>query len=71
VSQLPQRIAEREASILATALAAGAGTFRTTEPTLHTRTNAEVIALFLRPQVTLAGDAGQGWTVNVRAEAEP
>jgi len=43
---------------------AGGGCFRTTEPSLHTRTNAEVIGAFLPLRLGLEGSAAQGWTIS-------
>jgi RNA 3'-terminal phosphate cyclase (ATP) len=46
---------------------AGGGAFRTTEPSLHTRTNAEVIEMFLPVKIEFEECAGQGWTAQVVA----
>jgi RNA 3'-terminal phosphate cyclase (ATP) len=43
---------------------AGGGRFRTTEPSLHARTQAEVVARFLDARTTFAPD-GAGWAVSV------
>ncbi len=48
---------------------AGGGAFRTVEPTLHTRTNAEVIERFLPVQFTLAADDEKAWRVSVQPRA--
>jgi RNA 3'-terminal phosphate cyclase (ATP) len=44
---------------------AGGGAFRTVKPTLHTRTNAEVIGAFLPIAIGLDGDSGGAWSVRV------
>ena len=44
---------------------AGGGSFRTVPPSLHTRTNAEVIAHFLPTRVTFRGEGAGGWVVAV------
>jgi RNA 3'-terminal phosphate cyclase (ATP) len=44
---------------------AGGGAFRTAEPSLHTRTNAEVIARFLPVHTTLRAEDGGHWLVAV------
>jgi RNA 3'-terminal phosphate cyclase (ATP) len=47
-------------------LAVGAGgTFRTTEPSLHTRTNAQVIRHFVDADIELSPE-GESWRVDVR-----
>ena len=48
---------------------AGGGAFRTVEPTLHTRTNAEVIERFLTVQFSLAADDEKAWRVSVQPRA--
>jgi RNA 3'-terminal phosphate cyclase (ATP) len=45
---------------------AGGGSFRTLEPTLHARTNAEVVALFLPVRVEFAREEGAAFRVGVR-----
>ena len=48
---------------------AGGGSYVTTEPTEHTRTNIEVVRMFLDVDVAVA-DAGKGrWTVSVTGRA--
>jgi RNA 3'-terminal phosphate cyclase (ATP) len=47
---------------------AGGGSFRTTEPSLHTRTNAEVIGMFLPVGVSIARE-GASYVVRVGAAA--
>ncbi len=49
---------------------AGGGSYRTVEPTLHTRTNADVIARFLPVQTTLSDEGDGRWRVDV-ASATP
>jgi RNA 3'-terminal phosphate cyclase (ATP) len=49
---------------------AGGGAFRTTEPTLHTRTNADVIAAFLPVTIGLEPDADRAWTLRVAKKAQ-
>jgi RNA 3'-terminal phosphate cyclase (ATP) len=44
---------------------AGGGMLRTTEPSLHTRTNAEVIELFLPVRVEMGSGAASEWTVKI------
>jgi RNA 3'-terminal phosphate cyclase (ATP) len=47
---------------------AGAGAFRTLEPSLHTRTNAQVIERFLPVTFAMREDDGAGnWIVEVSA----
>lgn len=46
---------------------AGGGTFRTTPPSEHTRTNAEVIEQLLPVAITLRPDGPHSWVVAVRA----
>ena len=45
----------------------GGGVFRTTAPTLHTRTHADVIRAFLGTEIGLADGGERGWTVTVPA----
>jgi len=48
---------------------AGGGTFRTVAPSLHTRTNAQVIGLFLPVQFAMREDGNAGaWVVEVRKQ---
>jgi RNA 3'-terminal phosphate cyclase (ATP) len=47
---------------------AGSGSFRTTEPSLHTRTNADVIGMFLPVRVQIEPD-GASYVVQVGAAA--
>jgi RNA 3'-terminal phosphate cyclase (ATP) len=44
---------------------AGGGTFRTTEPSSHMRTNANVIGMFLPCRMEVIGGVEEGWTVQV------
>lgn len=46
---------------------AGGGAFTTTEPSLHTRTNAAVIARFLPVEFDLSPAAGGAWRVQAQA----
>jgi RNA 3'-terminal phosphate cyclase (ATP) len=46
---------------------AGGGSFRTVAPTLHTRTNAGVIARFLPVHIAMEQDAGDAHRVTVSA----
>jgi RNA 3'-terminal phosphate cyclase (ATP) len=48
----------------------GGGTFRTVVPTLHTRTNAEVIRAFLGAEVEFADGGERGWTITVPGRGE-
>jgi RNA 3'-terminal phosphate cyclase (ATP) len=60
-------VGEQLADQLLIPMALGAGgQFRTLEPSLHTRTNAEVIGLFLPGRVRLQQDADGGWTARVQ-----
>ncbi len=45
---------------------AGDGSFRTTEPTLHTRTNADVIRQFLNVDISMHEDGEEAWHIKVR-----
>lgn len=45
---------------------AGGGSFRTLPPTMHTRTQAELIARFLDVDIDLRPEAGAAWAVEVR-----
>ena len=51
--------------LLPLALGAG-GRFRTGAPSLHARTNAEIVARFLGEVVTFTGEPGGAWLVEVR-----
>jgi RNA 3'-terminal phosphate cyclase (ATP) len=44
---------------------AGGGSFRTTKPSLHTTTNAEVIQRFLPVPIRLEQDGELAWRVSV------
>ena len=44
---------------------AGGGSFRTTKPSLHTTTNAEVIQRFLPVHIRLEQDGELTWRVRV------
>lgn len=44
---------------------AGGGTFRTTEPSLHTTTNAEVIRRFLPVAIHMEHESELAWRVEV------
>ena len=46
---------------------AGGGSFRTVEPSLHTRTNAEIVQRWLPVAIELVGEGGGAWRVDVRA----
>jgi RNA 3'-terminal phosphate cyclase (ATP) len=43
----------------------GSGSFRTTEPSLHTRTNAEVIRRFLPVNIQFARETERSWEITV------
>jgi len=49
----------------------GGGRFRTTPPTLHTRTNIGVIRHFLPVEIVLTEESDRRWLVEVRGRAEP
>ncbi len=53
--------------LLPLALGAG-GVFRTRRPSLHTLTNASIIAAFLGPVVKMTEDGDKNWTVTVRGQ---
>jgi RNA 3'-terminal phosphate cyclase (ATP) len=44
---------------------AGGGSFRTTKPSLHTTTNAEVIHRFVSLPIRIEQEAGLVWRVDV------
>ena len=44
---------------------AGGGSFRTTRPSLHTTTNAEVIQRFLPVNIRMEQESEQAWRINV------
>jgi RNA 3'-terminal phosphate cyclase (ATP) len=44
---------------------AGGGTFRTTEPSLHTTTNAEVIRRFLPVAIHMEQESELAWRVEL------
>ena len=46
---------------------AGGGAFRTLEPTLHARTNAEVVERFLPVKFAMKDDGAGAWTVSVQS----
>jgi RNA 3'-terminal phosphate cyclase (ATP) len=48
---------------------AGGGSFRTVEPTLHTRTNAEIVQRWLPIDIALADEGGGAWRIDVRPRA--
>ena len=48
---------------------AGGGSFRTTRPTRHTHTNAEIIARFVDVDVAIEREDRTVWRVDVRAQA--
>lgn len=45
---------------------AGGGSYRTVEPSLHTRTNAEIVQRWLPVEITLHDEGGGAWRVDVR-----
>jgi RNA 3'-terminal phosphate cyclase (ATP) len=48
---------------------AGGGSFRTLEPSLHTRTNAEIVRRWLPVEIELRDEGGGAWRVDVRPRA--
>jgi RNA 3'-terminal phosphate cyclase (ATP) len=48
---------------------AGGGSFRTVEPSLHTRTNAEIVERWLPVRVELTDEGSGAWRVDVRPRA--
>lgn len=49
---------------------AGGGSFRTVEPSLHTRTNAEIVQRWLPVAIELHDEGGGAWRVDVRRRVE-
>jgi RNA 3'-terminal phosphate cyclase (ATP) len=49
---------------------AGGGSFRTTAPSLHTRTNAEIVQRWLPVEIELRDEGGGAWRVDVRPRAD-
>jgi RNA 3'-terminal phosphate cyclase (ATP) len=45
---------------------AGGGSFRTTEPSTHSRTHADILGLFLPVRVGFEKQSGRTWRVDVR-----
>ncbi|MCA9704876.1 MAG: RNA 3'-terminal phosphate cyclase [Myxococcales bacterium] len=50
---------------------AGGGCFRTVEPTLHTRTNAEIVQRFLPVRIDFVDEGAGAWRVEVAERPEP
>jgi len=48
---------------------AGGGSFRTTTPSLHTRTNAEIVQRWLPVEIELRDEGSGAWRVDVRPRA--